>query len=143
MPRFLRLPYRAYLSPLAVAVLFLLPLFAGVGLAVVACYWMVLSVAYLRRGELVLMAIAILLIAGIFFGGSMLHLASGVAGGAPGGGDLGVDGSIPRAWPPESGKGEEKGSGAAPSWLGLFSRARAKMQAGDAAGGGRRAQDRM
>lgn len=134
IPRILRLPYRDYLSPLAVAVLFLLPLFAGFGLAVVACYWMVLSVAYLRRGELVLMAIAILLIAGIFFGGSMLHLASGVAGGAPGEGYLGVDGSIPRAWPPESGKGQEQGRGAAPSWLVLFSRARAKMQAGDHAG---------
>jgi hypothetical protein len=134
IPRFLRLPYLDYLSPLAVAVLFLLPLFAGIGLAVVACYWMVLSVAYLRRGELVLMAIALILIAGIFFGGSMLHLASGVAGGAPGEGYLGVDGSIPRTWPSESGKGEEQGSGAAPSWLVLFSRARAKMQAGDHAG---------
>ncbi|MGZ8440506.1 MAG: tetratricopeptide repeat protein [Candidatus Deferrimicrobiaceae bacterium] len=132
--RFLRLPYQDYLSPLAVVVLFLLPLFAGFGLAVVACYWMVLSVAYLRRGELLLMAIAILLIAGIFFGGSMLHLASGVAGGPPGEGYLGVDGSIPRAWPSESGKGQAPGSGAAPSWLVLFSRARAKMQAGDHAG---------
>ncbi|MGZ8462696.1 MAG: tetratricopeptide repeat protein [Candidatus Deferrimicrobiaceae bacterium] len=132
--RFLRLPYQDYLSPLAVVVLFLLPLFAGFGLAVVACYWMVLSVAYLRRGELLLMAIAILLIAGIFFGGSMLHLASGVAGGPPGEGYLGVDGSIPRAWPSESGKGQAPGSGAAPSWLVLFSRGRAKMQAGDHAG---------
>jgi len=134
IPRFLRLPHQDYLSPLTVVVLFLLPLFAGFGLAVVACYWMVLSVAYLRRGELLLMAIAILLIAGIFFGGSMLHLASGVAGGPPGEGYLGVDGSIPRAWPSESGKGQAPGSGAAPSWLVLFSRARAKMQAGDHAG---------
>ena len=132
--RFLRLPHRDYLSPLAAVVLFLLPLFAGFGLAVVVCYWMVLSVAYLRRGELILMAIAILLIVGIFFGGSMMHLASGVAGGAPGEGYLGVDGSIPRAWPPQSGKGQAQGSGEAPSWLVLFSRARAKMQAGDHAG---------
>jgi hypothetical protein len=134
IPRVLRLPYRDYLSPLAVAVLFLLPLFAGFGLAVVACYWMVLSVAYLRRGELMLMAIAILLIVGIFFGGSMLHLASVGAGGAPGEGYLGVDGSIPRTWPSESGIEEAEGSGTAPSWLVLFSRARAKMQAGDHAG---------
>jgi hypothetical protein len=134
IPRILRLPYRDYLSPLMVAVLFLLPLLAGFGLAVVACYWMVLSVAYLRRGELVMMAIAILLIAGIFFGGSMLHLASGVAGGVPGEGYLWVDGSIPRTWPSESGKGEEQGSGVVPSWLVLFSRARAKMQGGDHAG---------
>jgi hypothetical protein len=134
IPRILRLPYRDYLSPLMVVVLFLLPLLAGFGLAVVACYWMVLSVAYLRRGELVLMAIAILLIAGIFFGGSMLHLASRVAGGAPGEGYLWVDGSIPRTWPSVSGKGKEQGSGAVPSWLVLFSRARAKMQGGDHAG---------
>jgi hypothetical protein len=134
IPRFLRLPFRDYLCPLTVVVLFLLPLLAGLGLAVVACYWMVLSVAYLRRGELVLMTIAILLIAGIFLGGSMLHLAGGVAGGAQGEGYLGVDGSIPRVWPPESGKGEGQGSGAAPSWLVLFSRARAKMQGGDHAG---------
>ena len=131
IPRFLRLPYRDYVSPLATALLFLLPLFMGVGLLVVACYWMMLSVAYLRRGELMLMGIAILLIAGIFFEGSMLHLARGVAGNSPEEGYLGVDGSIPRAWPTESENGGVQGIGTAPSWMVLFSRARAKMQAGD------------
>ena len=47
--RLARLPMREYLAPLAAVVLFLLPLGTGLGLAVVVCYWMVFSVAYLRR----------------------------------------------------------------------------------------------
>jgi tetratricopeptide (TPR) repeat protein len=132
--RVLGLPFREYLSPLAAIVLFLLPLATGFGLVVVACYWMVFSVAYLRRGELILMSIAILLLGSLLLGGSMLHLLSGVTGDAPKEGWLGSDGHIPQAWPAEARKGHVPVGGAAPYWLVKFSRARAEMQAGNPAG---------
>jgi len=129
--RFARLPMREYLAPLAAVVLFLLPLGAGLGLAVVVCYWMVFSVAYLRRGELMLMTAAILLLATLFLGGSMLNLLHGVTGDAPKEGWLGADGHIPQQWPAEARKGHVPVGGAAPYWLVEFSRARAAMQAGN------------
>ncbi|MGA6993316.1 MAG: tetratricopeptide repeat protein [Candidatus Deferrimicrobiaceae bacterium] len=129
--RLARLPKREYLAPLAVVTLFLLPLGAGLGLAVVVCYWMVFSVAYLRRGELMLMTTAIFLLATLFLGGSMLHLLHGVTGDAPKEGWLGADGYIPKQWPAEARKGHVPVGGAAPYWLVEFSRARAAMQGGN------------
>jgi tetratricopeptide (TPR) repeat protein len=129
--RVARLPMREYLAPLAAVALFLLPLGAGLGLAVVVCYWMVLSVAYLRRGELMLMTTAILLLAFLLLGGSMLQILHGVTGDAPKEGWLGADGYIPQQWPAEARKGHVPVGGAAPYWLVEFSRARAAMQAGD------------
>jgi hypothetical protein len=129
--RLARLPMREYLAPLAAVVLFLLPLGTGLGLAVVVCYWMVFSVAYLRRGELVLMTIAILLLATLFLGGSMLNLLHVVTGDAPKEGWLGADGYIPQRWPSEARKGHVPVGGEAPYWLVEFSRARAAMQAGN------------
>jgi hypothetical protein len=67
--RVVRLPLREYLSPLAAVVLFLLPLGAGFGVVVVVCYWMLFSVAYMRRGELMLMTTVILLLATLLPGG--------------------------------------------------------------------------
>ncbi len=128
--RILRLPLREYLSPLAAIVLFLLPLATGLGLVVVTCYWMVLSVAYLRRGELMMMTTAILLLGSLLLGGSVLHLLSGTTGDAPKEGWLGADGHIPRVWPAEARKGHVPVGGVAPYWLVKFSRARAEMQAG-------------
>ncbi len=129
--RVTRLPWREYLAPPVAVALFLLPLGAGLGLAVVACYWMLLSVAYLRRGELLLMTSAIVLLATLLLGGSMLHLLHGVTGDAPKEGWLGADGSIPRQWPTEARKGHVPLGGHAPYWLVEFSRARAAMQTGD------------
>jgi tetratricopeptide (TPR) repeat protein len=129
--RVARLPMREYLAPLVAVALFLLPLGAGLGLAVVVCYWMVFSVAYLRRGELMLMTIAILLLASLLLGGSMLQLLHGVTGDVPKEGWLGADGYIPQQWPAEARKGHVPVGGAAPYWLVEFSRARAAMQAGN------------
>ncbi|MGA7105478.1 MAG: hypothetical protein WBX49_09065, partial [Candidatus Deferrimicrobiaceae bacterium] len=129
--RLARLPMREYLAPLAAVVLFLLPLGAGLGLVVVVCYWMVFSVAYLRRGELMLMTTAILLLATLFLGGSMLNLLHGVTGDAPKEGWLGADGYIPQRWPAEAMKEHVPVGGAAPYWMVEFSRARAAMQAGN------------
>lgn len=129
--RVARLPMREYLAPLVAVVLFLLPLGAGLGLAVVVCYWMVFSVAYLRRGELMLMTTAILLLASLLLGGSTLQLLHGVTGDMPEEGWLGADGYIPQQWPAEARKGHVPVGGAAPYWLVEFSRARAAMQAGN------------
>lgn len=128
--RVVRLPMREYLSPLAAVVLFLLPLVAGFGLVVVVCYWMVFSVAYMRGGELMLMTVTILLLAGLLLGGSMLHQLRRVTGTEPREGWLGADGYIPQDWPAEARKGHVPVGGEAPYWLVEFSRARAAMQAG-------------
>ncbi len=131
--RVVRLPLREYLSPLAAVVLFLLPLGAGFGLVVVVCYWMVFSVAYMRRGELMLMTTAILLLATLFLGGSTLHLLHRVTGDAPKEGWLGADGYLPQQWPAQARKGNVPVGGSAPYWLVEFSQARAAMQVGNSA----------
>lgn len=127
------LPLREYLSPLAAVVLFLLPLAAGFGLVIVVCYWMLFSVAYLRRGELMMMTTAIFLLATLFVGGSVLHLLHRVTGDAPKEGWLGADGYIPQQWPAQAGSGQVPVGGAAPYWLVEFSQARAAMQEGNSA----------
>lgn len=129
--RVVRLPKREVLAPLAAVILFLFPLVAGIGLVVVVCYWMVFSVAYLRRGELILMTAAIVLLASLLLGGSMLHQLHKVTGDAPREGWLGAEGFIPRQWPAEARKGHVPVGGGTPYWLVEFSRARAAMQAGD------------
>jgi hypothetical protein len=129
--RVVRLPKRDVLAPLAAVIFFLFPLVAGIGLVMVVCYWMVFSVAYLRRGELMLMTTAIVLLASLLLGGSMLHQLHKVTGDAPKEGWLGAEGSIPRQWPAEARKGHVPVGGAVPYWLVEFSRARAAMQAGD------------
>jgi len=129
--RVVRLPKREVLSPLVAVFLFLFPLVAGIGLAVAVCYWMVFSVAYLRRGELMLMTTAILFLASLLLGGSMLHQLHKVTGDAPKEGWLGADGYIPRQWPAEARKGHVPVGGAAPYWLVEFSQGRAAMQAGN------------
>ncbi len=131
--RVTRLPLREYLSPLAAVVLFLLPLAAGFGLVIVVCYWMVFSVAYMRRGELMMMTTAIFLLATLFAGGSMLNMLHRVTGDAPKEGWLGADGYIPQQWPAQAGSGQVPVGGTAPYWLVEFSQARAAMQGGDSA----------
>jgi tetratricopeptide (TPR) repeat protein len=131
--RVVRLPLREYLSPLAAVVLFLLPLGAGFGIVVVVCYWMVFSVAYMRRGELMLMTTVIFLLATLLPGGSMIHLLHRVTGDAPKEGWLGVDGYLPQQWPAEARKGHVPVGGSTPYWLVEFSQARAAMQMGNSA----------
>ena len=78
--RFLKVPYREYLAPVLVALVFLLPLVTGCGLAVVASIWLLLSVAYLRRGELVIMTTVVLVLTGLLVGGGILHSLKVFAG---------------------------------------------------------------
>ncbi|HBO70704.1 MAG TPA: hypothetical protein DD658_11555 [Deltaproteobacteria bacterium] len=131
--RFFRFPGGGYLSVLAAAALFLLPLFAGFGLAIAACIWLALSAAYLRRAEILMMTSVILLLAALLAGGSVLHSLKRLTGEVQRGGWLGTEGYFPEEWPDASYlpmKGEER---APISRLVRFSRGRAAMMAGKAA----------
>jgi len=110
---------------------FLVPIFAGVGLAVCAVFWIALSAGYLRRGELVIATTAILLLAGVFLSGGGLYTLSRMAGDSRKGGWLGGEGYFPRSWPEATVASEHPLSG--PQWEGMvkFSRARAEMQKGN------------
>src|SRR4030066_1389032 len=136
IPRVLWFPLRDYWFPLTSIILFLLPLVAGLGLVVVTCSWMMFSIAYLRRGEMVLMTTAILLLAVLFFGGSTLHLIRELTGNTPGEGRLGADGSFPQTRPPENRNGRLPAGGGGPSPAGDLSPATAAMQAGKTGGAG-------
>lgn len=130
LARLLRFPSGDYLAALAATAVFLLPLFAGFGLAVVSCIWLALSAAYLRRTEVLMMTTVILLLAFLLAGGSVLHSLKRMTGEVQRGGWLGTEGYFPEAWPDASllpGKGEERAS---ISRLVRFSRGRAAMLAG-------------
>jgi len=130
LARILRFPFGDYLAALAVIAIFLLPLFAGFGLAVVSCIWLALSAAYLRRTELLLMTTVILLLVFLLTGGAALHSMKRMTGEVRRGGWMGTEGYFPEAWPDASllpGKGEERAS---VSRLIRFSRGRAAMLAG-------------
>ena len=61
----------------------------GVGIAAAAVFWIALSTAYLRRGEIAIGGTAILLLAGVFLGGGFLEAVRPVAATARQGGWLG------------------------------------------------------
>ncbi|GAB4367794.1 MAG: hypothetical protein Kow00128_12630 [Deltaproteobacteria bacterium] len=131
--RILRFPGGEYLAAVVAIAIFLFPLAAGFGLAVVACIWMALSAAYLRRNEMVLMTTVILLLAVMLAGGSILHTLGRLSGEVRRGGWLGTEGYYPEIWPDASllpGTGEER---SAISRLVRFSRGRAAMMAGSPA----------
>jgi hypothetical protein len=110
---------------------FLLPVASGVGPGTAAVFWIVLSAAYVRRGEVLIGSAAILLLAAVFFLGGALHSVQRLTGEAQEGGWLGGEGYYPRHWP---GPGASPGRPAAgPEWEGMvrFARARAEMQAGN------------
>ena len=128
--RLLKIHGRDYLAPVMVALVFLLPIMAGLGLAVVSSIWLLFSVAYLRRGELVVMTAVVLVLVCMLPGGGILHslniFAAENVGGWSGG-----EGTI------SPGKGKEtstgrKGYPAIPeNWMQRFATARQEMQSGE------------
>src|SRR5512140_3698174 len=68
---------------------FAAPIACGVGIAAAAVFWIALSVAYLRRGELAIGGTAIVLLAGVFLCGGFLDAMHPVAAKARQGGWLG------------------------------------------------------
>lgn len=138
LSRLFRIPWKAYAGALAAAGLFLLPLVAGVGLAVAAAFWLAVSAGYLRRGELLMMGTTIGLLVALLAGGSLLHSLRRMAGEVQRGGWMGTEGYYPEVWPDLSSLPAEDGEGASFSWLLRFSRARAAMLAGKPAEAERR-----
>lgn len=128
--RMFRFPGGDYLSVLVVAAFFLLPLFAGIGLAIAVCIWLALSAAYLRRAEILMMTTVILLLAVLLAGGSVLHSLKRLTGEVQRGGWLGTEGYFPEEWPDASFLPKEGGERAEVSRLIRFSRGRAAMLAG-------------
>ena len=107
------------------------PVAFGVGIAAAAVFWIALSTAYLRRGELVIGGTAILLLIGVFLCGGFLEAIHPVAGMARQGRWLGGEGYYFRG-------GSDSGDAArslltGPQWerMARFARARAAMQGGD------------
>jgi hypothetical protein len=107
------------------------PVACGVGIGAAAVFWIALSVAYLRRGELVIGGTAILLLVGVFLCGGFLEAMHPVAGKAGQGGWLGGEGYYYRNKPEPAGAGQDRLTG--PQWerMRRFARARAVMQGGD------------
>lgn len=131
--RFLKVPYREYAAPVVVVAAFLLPLLTGLGFAVVTCVWLMVSAGYIRRGELVIMTTAILLLAGILLGGGILHSLKPFSNDADSGGWLGGEGSLATVRPKGSGGDDTPLSTRTLSWMIRFDKARSEMQAGNAA----------
>ena len=114
-----------------VLAVFAVPVACGVGIAAAAVFWIALSTAYLRRGELVIGGTAILLLVGVFLCGGVLEVIHPMAGKARQGGWLGGEGYYFRDVSDvgDAGRGLLTG----PQWerMARSARARAEMQGGD------------
>ena len=110
---------------------FAAPVACGVGIAAAAVFWIALSTAYLRRGELVIGGTAILLLVGVFLCGGFLEAIHPVAGTARQGGWLGGEGYHYRGGPGSGDAGQGVLTG--PQWerMARFARARAEMEGGN------------
>jgi tetratricopeptide (TPR) repeat protein len=110
---------------------FAAPVACGVGIAAAAVFWIALSTAYLRRGELVIGGTAILLLFGVFLCGGFLEAIHPVAEKARQGGWLGGEGYYSRGVSDSGDAG--RGLLTGPQWVRMarFARARAGMQGGD------------
>ncbi len=127
------IPYRDYLSPILAVLVFVLPLLAGFGLAVTVCIWLALSVGYLRRNELLILAMGILFLAGLLLGGGILHSLRTFGGEGGSGGWLGVEGNLAVVRYKEAAGERGTLSEGTHTWMVRFETARTAMQAGHAA----------
>jgi tetratricopeptide (TPR) repeat protein len=110
---------------------FAAPVAFGVGIAAAAVFWIALSTAYLRRGELVIGGMAILLLFGVFLFGGFLEAVYPLAAKARQGGWLGGEGYYYRDVSDSGDAG--RGLLTGPQWerMARIARARAAMQGGD------------
>jgi hypothetical protein len=114
-----------------VLAVFAAPVACGAGIAAAAVFWIALSVAYLRRAELLIGGTAIVLLAGVFLCGGFLDAMRPVAEKARQGGWLGGEGYFYRGTPDSGDAGPDLPTG--PRWerMARFARARAAMQGRD------------
>lgn len=134
LKRLLKIPYREYVAPIAAFLVFILPVAFGFGLAVVACTWLAVSTVYLRKGELVMMTVTVMMLAGLVLGGGILYSFDQVGGNTRRGGWLGGEGVIPEQMPDEGAPVFSSDV----AWMLDFARARLEMQTGKPASAERR-----
>jgi hypothetical protein len=110
---------------------FVAPVVCGVGIAAAAVFWVALSTAYLRRGELLIGGAAILLLFGVFLSGGFLEAVHPLAAKARQGGWLGGEGYYYRDVSDAGDYG--RGLLTGPQWerMTRSARARAAMQGGN------------
>lgn len=125
------LPRPEFFATGVVLAAFAVPVAFGVGIATAAVFWIALSTAYLRRGEIVIGGTAILLLVGVFLCGGFLEAVRPVAETARQGGWLGGEGYFygGGSAPGDAGQGVLSG----PKWerMARFARARAEMEGGN------------
>ena len=125
------LPRQGIFASGIVLAVFAVPIAWGVGIATAAGFWIAISTAYLRRGELVIGGTAILLLAGVFLCGGFLEAIHPVAATARQGGWLGGEGYFYRARSVDGDAGQGVLSGAEWERMARFARARAEMEGGN------------
>ncbi len=114
-----------------VLAVFAAPVACGVGIAAAAVFWVALSTAYLRRGELVIGGTAILLLACLFLFGGFLRTILPVANMARQGGWLGGEGYSYRGGSISGENGKGFLTGAEWERMARFARARSEMEGGN------------
>jgi hypothetical protein len=107
------------------------PVSWGAGIAAAVIFWVVLSTAYLRRGELVIGATVVLLLAGVFLCGGFLEAIQPVAATARQGGWLGGEGYYYRGRSIAGGSDHGLPSGEEWERMARFARARSEMEGGN------------
>lgn len=114
-----------------VLAVFAAPVACGVGIAAAAVFWIALSTAYLRRGELVIGGTAILLLVGVFLCGGLLEAIRPLAGTTRQGGWLAGEGYYYRGGSGSGDTGQGLLTGSQWERMARYARARAEMQGGD------------
>jgi len=110
---------------------FAAPVAYGAGIAASAVFWIALSTAYLRRGELVIGGTAIALLLGVFLCGGFLKAIHPMEGTSWQGRWLGGEGYYSRGVSDSGGVGRGLLTGSQWERLARFARARAAMQGGN------------
>jgi hypothetical protein len=128
--RLVAVPFREYLSPVLVVLLFLVPVAVGAGPATAACFWLLLAAAYLRRRELLMAVVAVLVLAGGVAAGAVLHAFDRAAADAVRGGWIAGEGYIPtRSSDADEIRRQDPEGGLA--WKARFAEARTAMAGGN------------
>lgn len=125
------LPRPEIFASAAVLAAFAVPVAWGVGIGAAAVFWIVLSSGHLRRGELVIGGVAILLLFGVFLCGGFLESVYPMAAKAHQGGWLGGEGYFTRVGPDPGDAAGKRPEGEHWERMARFARARAEMQWGD------------
>lgn len=126
--RFLRVPYADFITPALAVLLFILPMLFGVGMAMVACFWMMVAAGYLRRAEIVMVVTSLALLGSVLFGGAVLVTTERWSGENRLVSWLGVEGAIPEKWPSSDNATGDTAQRTA--FMVRFAQARAEMIAG-------------